>query len=357
MVHSRFGHSVVVVDDFCAEAEALKLAWKPILELGVEAFEKFHLNEFYERLDKATASGPYIDQRCRDAKQELLAIFGLLKAKLKAVPIFSFTTDSGTEYVTEAMMTAGYESIRDAIGERLRDWCAGHPTQVYVAMRMAASPAIKHVFIPENADEAEAMLRTGYAWLKGNAPERLKEEAQQAPQPDPKDNQAYAETVRQMHRPLTNDDHILLNKALDASTTDEYELDPVRLTSEEQKRVADYLEKNPEALYEIEPDLPLAELKRAARRMAKKIIVMAVSDSDEEHTEKNWQPEINAGMELILSVIRYRVGGNIHQKIDTWSMRPDPESATGIAWEAGAKQGYQWALDEINFPKSQSKEA
>jgi hypothetical protein len=38
-------------------------------------------------------------------------------------------------------------------------------------------------------------------------------------------------------------------------------------------------------------------------------------------------------------------GKDIDSLISTWSMRPKPNTPAGEAWEAGARQGWQWAMD------------
>lgn len=36
----------------------------------------------------------------------------------------------------------------------------------------------------------------------------------------------------------------------------------------------------------------------------------------------------------------------IDSLISDWSMRPSPESGHGQAWEMGARQGWQWAIEQ-----------
>jgi hypothetical protein len=37
----------------------------------------------------------------------------------------------------------------------------------------------------------------------------------------------------------------------------------------------------------------------------------------------------------------------VDEIIEIWSMRPAPNSPEGKAWEAGCRQGYEWATEHL----------
>jgi len=47
----------------------------------------------------------------------------------------------------------------------------------------------------------------------------------------------------------------------------------------------------------------------------------------------------------------------IEFKISIWSMRPQPNTPTGDAWEQGCRQGYEWGKEALQSENARLREA